>query len=419
MQPSGNNPKSFKMKTGILFFLSFIFFGALTSGAQELKKIIGDAETQTSYLFERIGRSKALWISDARNKKKPEVVSPRSVTPDGKLIMVASKDWTSGFFAGELWYLYELTGKDQWKANAEAFTAKIEHEKVNAGTHDMGFKIYCSFGNGYRLTKNGDYREVIIQSAKTLAKRFNPQTGCIRSWDHSRDKWDNPVIIDNMMNLELLFEASKLTNDPTYSKIAVSHANTTMKNHYRPDYSSWHIVDYDSITGKVLKKTTHQGFNNESAWSRGQAWGLYGFTMCYRETKDKKYLEQAEKIAGFILNHPNLPKDLIPYWDFNAPDIPNVPRDASAGAITASALYELSLYSGQGKHYLEIADQITKNLTMGYRSPVGQNEGFILIHSTGSKPSESEVDVPLNYADYYYLEALLRQKNLHEKKSLF
>jgi hypothetical protein len=407
------------MKSGILLLLTLFCFGTLDGVAQNLKNIVSDAEKQTTFLFDQINETKATWINDAQNKKKPEVVSPRSMTPDGKLSMVAAKDWTSGFFPGELWYLYELTGKDQWKAQAEAFTAKIENDKLNGGTHDMGFKIYCSFGNGYRLINNEAYRAVIVQSAITLAKRFNPKTGCIRSWDHSRDKWDNPVIIDNMMNLELLFEASKMTKSQSFYKIAVSHANTTMKNHFRPDFSSWHVVDYDSITGKILKKTTHQGFSNESAWARGQAWAVYGYTMCYRETKDPIYLVQAEKIAGFILNHPNLPKDLIPYWDFNAPNIPNEPRDASAGAIIASALDELSLYSKEGKKYKNIADKITQNLTSDYRSPYGQNNGFILLHSTGSKPSQSEVDVPLNYADYYYVEALLRQKKLNENKSLF
>jgi unsaturated chondroitin disaccharide hydrolase len=407
------------MKSGILLLLTLFYLGTLDGVAQNLKNIVSDAEKQTTFLFDQINESKTAWINDVQNKKKPEVVSPRSLTPDGQLSMVAAKDWTSGFFPGELWHLYELTGKDQWKVQAEVFTAKIENEKLNGGTHDMGFKIYCSFGNGYRLTNNEAYRAVIVQSAITLSKRFNPKTGCIRSWDHSRDKWDNPVIIDNMMNLELLFEVSKMTKSQSFYNIAVSHANTTIKNHFRPDFSSWHVVDYDSITGKILKKTTHQGFSNESAWARGQAWAVYGYTMCYRETKDPKYLTQAEKIAGFILNHPNLPKDLIPYWDFNASNIPNEPRDASAGAIIASALYELSLYSKEGKKYKNIADKMTQSLTSDYRSPYGQNKGFILLHSTGSKPSQSEVDVPLNYADYYYLEALLRQKKLNENKSLF
>jgi unsaturated chondroitin disaccharide hydrolase len=213
-----------------------------------------------------------------------------------------------------------------------------------------------------------------------------------------------------MMNLELLFAATKLTGDSTFYKIAVRHANTTMKNHFRADYSSYHVIDYDSITGNVRKKNTHQGFNHESAWSRGQAWGLYGYTMCYRETKDKAYLEMAEKIAGFILKNPNLPSDMVPYWDFNSPGIPDEPRDVSAAAIIASALYELSGYSKDCSYYLKSAGKILKNLTDKYRAPIGSSHGFILLHSTGNKPAKSEIDVPLNYADYYYLEALLRSE---------
>ena len=222
-----------------------------------------------------------------------------------------------------------------------------------------------------------------------------------------------------MMNLELLFSATHLTGDSSFYKIAVSHANTTMKNHFRNNYSSFHVVDYDTITGNVVKKTTHQGFSNESAWARGQAWGLYGFTMCYRETKNKAFLTQAEKIADFICKNPTLPKDMVPYWDFNAPGIPNEPRDASAAAVMASAFYELSLYSTQGMYFRSIADNITNSLTTNYRSAIGENKGFILIHSTGSKPMNGEVDVPLNYADYYYLEALLRSEKPKAKKPIF
>jgi unsaturated chondroitin disaccharide hydrolase len=350
---------------------------------------------------------------------KTELVSPRTLDSSGNLKLVASRDWTSGFFPGELWFFYEYTKKDEWKKWAKSFTANIEREKTNAGTHDMGFKIYCSFGQGYRLTKDPHYKDVIIESAKTLSTRFNKKAGVIRSWDHHKEQWAYPVIIDNMMNLELLFAATKLSGDSSFYKIAVSHANTTMKNHYRADNSSYHVVDYDTATGQVRVKQTAQGYADESAWSRGQSWGLYGFTMCYRFTHDKKYLAQAEHIASFILDHPNLPKDLVPYWDYDAPNIPNEQRDASAAAVMASALYELSTYSANGKKYKETADKIVQNLTNYYRSPVGENKGFILLHSTGSKPANGEVDVPLIYADYYYLEALLRMKKLNEGKKLF
>jgi len=376
----------------------------------DTKKIFDDAAKQSALMIDETAKAK---------NGKPELVSPRTLDSTGNLKLVNSRDWTSGFFPGDLWFLYEYTGKKEWKQQAESFTANIEREKTNGGTHDMGFKIYCSVGNGYRLTKDPHYKEVLIESAKTLSTRFNKKAGVIRSWDHHKEQWAYPVIIDNMMNLELLFAATKLTGDSSFYKIAVTHANTTMKNHYRPDNSSYHVVDYDTATGNIRAKQTAQGYADESAWARGQSWGLYGYTMCYRFTKNKKYLEQAEKIAAFLLNHPNLPKDLVPYWDYNAPNIPNEERDASAAAILASGLYELSTYSKNGKLYKEKANAIVESLTNNYRSPIGGNKGFILLHSVGSKPGKSEVDVPLSYGDYYYLEAVFRSKKLKEKKSLF
>jgi unsaturated chondroitin disaccharide hydrolase len=381
--------------------------------AQDIKlpTVFADAEKQTHLMLEEIpkAKSKGSGATGATpGSETQELVSPRTLD-SGKLKLVSSRDWTSGFFPGELWFLYEYTGKQEWKSEAEKYTSNIEREKTNGGTHDMGFKVYCSFGTGYRLTKDPHYKDVIIQSAKTLATRFNPVAGVIKSWDN-RTKWKYPVIIDNMMNLELLFAATQLTGDSSFYKIAVSHANTTMKNHYRGDFTSYHVLDYDTVTGKVLQKTTHQGYADESAWARGQAWGLYAFTMCYRFTNDKKYLKQAENIAAVMMLHKNFPKDFVPYYDYDDPAIPNVPRDASAAAVMASALLELSRYSKKGKSYQAIASTIIKNLTNAYRSPIGGNKGFILLHSTGSKPSNSEVDVPLSYADYYYLEALLRLK---------
>jgi hypothetical protein len=215
-----------------------------------------------------------------------------------------------------------------------------------------------------------------------------------------------------MMNLELLFAATRLTGDSSFYKVAVTHANTTMRNHFRSDFSSYHVIDYDTATGKPIGKSTHQGYADSSAWARGQAWALYGYTMCYRETKNPAYLIQAEQIAGFILNHPRLPMDKIPYWDFDVPGINNEPRDASAAAIIASALYELSKYSKKGKEYSRTADHIIGSLTQSYRVAAGSKKGFILLHSTGHKPANGEVDVPIIYADYYYIEALLRKRAL-------
>jgi len=346
-----------------------------------------------------------------------DAVTARSLNATGSLNLIPSKDWCSGFVAGSLWQAYTLTGDEALKQLAAEFTKPLEQEKFNGKTHDMGFKMFCSFGQGYQITKDTLYRNILIQSAKTLSTRFNEKVGAIRSWDHNQDKWQFPVIIDNMMNLELLFWASKETGDQRFYDIAVKHANTTLTNHFRSDNSSHHVIGYDTLTGKVLQKNTHQGLSHESAWSRGQAWGLYGYTMCYRETKMESYLQQAEKIAAYILNHPNLPKDKIPYWDFDAPASPQTPRDASAAAVTASALFELAQYVPAKKaYYLQSAEAILSSLEQNYASKEGENKGFLLGHSTGSFPSKTEVDVPINYADYYYLEALGRQLDSRRNK---
>jgi unsaturated chondroitin disaccharide hydrolase len=359
-----------------------------------------DAEQQMGYLLDEVK------VTDTAGG----LTSPRTFE-NGKFTMVKSGDWTSGFFSGILWFLYDYTRDDKWLKQAQIYTAKLTKEQYNQSTHDLGFMIYCSFGNGYRLTGDTNYRRVIIQAAKSLSTRFNAKAGVIRSWDHG--KWTYPVIIDNMMNLELLFEATKLTGDSSFYKIAVTHANTTMINHYRPDHSSYHVVDYNPETGAVIQKNTAQGYSDESAWARGQAWGLYGYTMCYRETHDKRYLYLARDVAKFILTNPNLPKDLVPYWDYNDPSIPNVPRDVSAAAITASALFELSGYS-PNNDYKQKANMILTSLSNAYKAPLNSNGDFILLHSTGHKPAKSEIDVPIIYADYYYLEALLRS-NMTDK----
>ncbi|CCH01047.1 glycosyl hydrolase family 88 [Fibrella aestuarina BUZ 2] len=398
--------------TTLLRTTAFLLTILLTSAflpTRLLKSLFEQAEQQTRLMLREVG-------TVTQPAGKPALVSPRTLTADGSLQAVPARDWTSGFFPGELWYLYEYTGKAEWADQARQFTARLESEKTNAGTHDMGFKLYCSYGNGYRLTRDPAYKTVLVEAARTLAKRFKPTAGIIRSWDHHKEQWQCPVIIDNMMNLELLFAATRLTGDSSFYKMAVSHAQMTLKNHYRPDNSSYHVVDYDTLTGQVLKKNTHQGFNDESAWARGQAWGLYGFTLCYRETKDPAFLKQAQAIARYMLDHPRMPADLVPYYDFDAPGIPNEPRDVSAAAIMASAFYELSTYV-PGSAYRTKADQVITNLAKTYASPIRQNHGFLLLHSTGAKTFER--DVPLIYADYYYLEALLRAKKLGEKKALF
>ena len=349
-------------------------------------------------------------------KDKPDLL-PRTIDTTGKLVTARSGWWTSGFFPGSLWYLYQYSKDEKIKDFAAMMTARIEKEKNNTGTHDLGFMLYCSFGNGLKVSDNESYNDILLTGAKSLITRFRPKNGCIQSWN-SRKGWQCPVIIDNMMNLELLMWAFKKSGDSTYYKICVSHSDTTMKNHFRPDFSSYHVVSYDTITGKVEKKQTSQGAADESAWARGQAWGLYGYTVMYRETKLERYLNQAIHIADFMINHPDLPADKIPYWDFNAPGIPDAKRDASAGAVMASALIELSGYvqPETGKKYLSVAETQLRSLASpAYLAKIGTNGNFILLHSVGSIPGKSEVDVPLTYADYYFIEALLRYKQLIQK----
>lgn len=336
---------------------------------------------------------------------------PRTFDNNGKLLTSDVKWWTSGFFPGTLWYLYESTKNPILKQQAENFSERIKGEQFTTDNHDVGFMINCSYGNAYRLDPKSEYKTIIVNAAKSLATRFNPKIGLIRSWDWG--KWQFPVIIDNMMNLELLFNAFRLTGDSSFYKIAVSHASVTLKNHFRPDVSCYHVLSYDTITGLPESKGTWQGYSDASAWARGQAWALYGYTVVYRETKDPKFLNHAIRIADFLLNHPRMPKDLITYWDFDAPNIPNESRDASTASIMCSALIELSDYvnDDNAKRYMNFAKrQLITLSSPRYLAEKGEYGNFILKNSVGSMPHKSEVDVPLTYADYYFVEAMSRYK---------
>ncbi|MFP4288689.1 MAG: glycoside hydrolase family 88 protein [Bacteroidales bacterium] len=339
----------------------------------------------------------------------PDSVLPRTFQGD-TMIYSNIYWWTSGFYPGSLWYLYEHTGDETFLNEALKRTLLLDPVKNVTNDHDVGFMLYCSYGNGLRITGNEDYADVLLRGAASLSTRYNPVVGCIKSWDWS-DKWQYPVIIDNMMNLELLMWAHQESSNNQYEKISLDHSFTTLENHYREDHSCYHVVDYDPETGEVLEKVTHQGYSDESAWARGQSWGFYGFTMMYREAKDPAFLEKAENIANFLLNHPNMPEDNIPYWDFDASNIPDALRDASASAIMASALLELSTFTeGESSDfYFRSAEKILATLSEDqYLAEPGENGNFILKHSVGHLPGDSEVDVPLTYADYYFIESLMR-----------
>jgi len=344
----------------------------------------------------------------------PENRFPKTYHANGdRLETSGSEWWCSGFYPGSLLYLYDKNGDKALLTEAERIMEVLEKEKYNTTTHDLGFMMFCSFGNALEIAPKEEYKDILIQSAKSLSTRFDETTGVIKSWDSKEG--DFLVIIDNMMNLELLFWATQETGDSTYYDIAITHADNTTKNHFRDDYSSYHVVNYNPKTGAVNQKRTAQGYADDSAWARGQAWGLYGYIVMYRFTKDQKYLDQAVNIAEFILNHPNMPEDKIPYWDFDAPNIPDALRDSSAGAIMASALLELSQYVGQEKSNKYISNAETMLATLAspeYLAEPNTNGGFLLKHGVGHIPENSEVDVPLTYGDYYFIEAIRRYKAL-------
>lgn len=353
---------------------------------------------------------------------------PRTMNENNKLVIKGLEEWTTGFFPGSLWYLYELTNDNKWKESAEEWTNTLKPLKSFTKHHDLGFMMYCSYGNAERLATKPEYKSILIESANSLSTRFNSQIQSIKSWNgfkpwNSSTTYRFPVIIDNMMNLEMLFYASRVSGNKKYYDIAVKHADTTLKNHFRDDFSTYHLVSYDSITGNVLSKNTAQGYSDNSTWARGQAWAIYGFTMTYRETKEKRFLDAAINAADIYIN--NLPEDLIPYWDFNvgmdgytpgersyAAKFQEKLRDASAAAITCSALFELGELSGN-LSYTEKAIRMLHTLaSTKYRAELGANANFLIEHCVGSIPHKSEMDKPLVYADYYFLEALVRYKNL-------
>lgn len=373
------------------------------------------SETPVSFdAGQRLAALSARMVKDLPSIPVDSTAIPRTFE-EGAVKGTPSKSWTSGFFPGMLWQLYASSEDPALKAAAEQWQAFVAKEQYDGGTHDLGFKVFCSFGSGWRATGSEVYQDVFVTAAKTLCTRYNEKIGAIRSWDHHADVWQFPVIIDNMMNLEMLFEATRVTGDSLYHQVAEQHALTTLQNHFREDNSSWHVVSYDTLTGAVEKKNTHQGYSHESAWSRGQAWGIYGYAMAYEYTQRPEFLAQAEKIADYIFQHPALPDDLIPYWDYDAPNIPDEPRDVSAATVTASGLFNLAKFVPQkAAQYRTWANTILANL----EKPIYQTDvpPFFLQHSVGSIPGKFEMDAPIIYADYYYVEALRRSVEAQQTK---
>ena len=382
-----------------IFAIGAVVAALVSCGRQE------SMEELTDRVFDRAVHQFVLMDSNLGEKE-----CPRTIDPDGNLVKTDSKWWCCGFYPGSLWYAYEYTGNGQMKSLAEKHTRSLLLDEIRKD-HDLGFIVWCSFGNAFRLTGDETYKPMIEGAAAILAARYSPVTRTIRSWNYPLEY---QVIIDNMMNLELLEEASKMFGCDSLANIARTHANTTMENHFRDDYTSYHLVCYDMEDGSVAQKRTVQGYADESAWARGQAWALYGYTMMYRESGDERYLRQAVNVADMIL--PYLPEDGVPYWDFNDPKIPDTYRDASAGAVMASAFVELSTFvtdRSKARAYRKQAEKILRTFASEeYLCAEDECQGFLLKHSVGNLPKNSEVDVPLTYADYYFLEALIRYSRL-------
>lgn len=399
-----------KKNIGALLFVSLMATSSAWSGNREnmllIRKSIGNAEKQIGNELKAIERS-------------GKMLNPVTLTKDNRVYYCDYEDWRSGFFPGSLWYMYELTGNEFWSRKANAFTQIVRKAQYLTSHHDVGFIINSSFGNSLRLTGNRADTSVIITAARSLLTRFHPAAGVIQSWDvtrgwQSQRGWECPVIIDNMMNLEMMFNATRLSGDSVFFRAAVSHADCTLRNQFRADGSCYHVVDYSLSDGRVRHRQTAQGYADESIWSRGQAWAIYGYVMCHRFTGYQRYLEQAIRTFRMMKNHPAMPADCIPYWDMSAPGIPDEPRDVSAAAVMASALYELcTIDLKNAVEYKAYADKIMTSLASDkYTAKPGQNGNFILMHSVGSIPHNNEIDKPLNYADYYYLEALVRKARL-------
>lgn len=345
---------------------------------------------------------------------------PRSIRPDDTLVTMKSDDWPSGFFPGNLWFLHEYDSSAKWKGKALGYTVKLEPIRHFKEHHDGGFMLSCSYGNALRLSRDESQRAVLRDAAAALTTRYVSALGMIRSWDSK--PYTCPVIIDNMMNLEPLVWAAKNGGDPKLRDIAISHADQTLKHHFSHDGSAYHVVDYDPETGWVHAYHANQGADVRTPWARGQAWAIYGFTMMFRETGKPEYLAKATTLAEFCMAHPNLLKDKVPNWDYSIPPGDDVPRDASAATVMASALIELSQLAPDGGKFLNFArEQLLTLASPAFLAEPGTNCGLLLTRSTGHLPKQSEINVPLVYADYYFLEALLRHRSVatHTKRTSF
>jgi unsaturated chondroitin disaccharide hydrolase len=377
-------------------------------GAEQSGRL--DVNRELNYCYSRVKRT----LKEIGNTNRMPKNMADSLN-SWKTADVSIGEWTVGFWPGILWYNYENTQSPTNADIARCYTALLEPlAKEPAYDHDLGFQLFCSYGNAYRLTGDEYYKRILLSAADTLATLFNPKAGTILSWPRNVNFYGgHNTIIDNMVNLEMLFWASKNGGGKDLYDIAVKHAETTLKNGFRTDGGCYHVAVYDTVDGHFIKGVTHQGYADNSLWARGQAWAIYGYTMVYRETGDKKFLRFAEKVTDLYLSR--LPEnEYVPYWDFDAPNIPDEPRDASAAAITASALLELSQLEDNEtkseKYRTAAINMLVELSSEKYQS--GTAKPSFLLHSTGHYPNGSEIDASIIYADYYYMEALIRYKSI-------
>ena len=419
MRNNLNPPKNQQFTLKSIFFIGLLIFTVGCKNSKEKDITVAEKEV-TIDLNQQINDCETQ-LEIAVPKLTDLTKHPRLIETDGtewKEVTNNELIWTSGFYPGILWYAYDLTADEKWKNEAIKRTEVFEDYKSITAHHDIGFMMFPAYGKGYEIGGKKEYKDILLTSAESLSTRFNPKVGTIRSWSNKmHPRWQQHItIIDNMLNLELLFWAAKHGGDSKYYDIAVKHAETTMKNHFRSDLTSWHVIEYDSISGAVLNRHTKQGYADDSRWSRGQAWGVYGYTMVYKETKDKKFLDFAQKITDKYLSL--LPEDMVPCWDFDVANDPKEEKDASAAAIVASALLDLSTFvesKEDQQRYYNAAIKMLKSLGSDKYSGVGKTDSFLL-HSIGAKSLGHEIDVALIYADYYYIEALSRLQKMQEKK---
>ena len=409
------------MKT-ILLSLTISLSAICSIGAQTL-----DADKQLAYCHQQVGKAlKSLQPYDYN-------MMPRNILKGQtrwNCRKAKAQEWCSGFWAGILWMDYgcmqgagskeKEAGRKEIRKAAEGYTQAMTFlEKEPVFDHDLGFLVINSFLKGYEQTGNDEYKRIALVAADSLATIFNAKVGTIASWPrHIKTYGGHNTIMDNMMNLELLFWAAENGGSPLLKDIAISHATTTMRNHFRPDGSCYHVAVYDTLTGDFIRGVTHQGYADHSMWARGQSWAIYGYTMVYRYTHDPIFLSFAQKVTDIYLKRlRETSDDMVPLWDMDDPRGIEAPKDASAACIVASALLELSQYldGWRGKTYRDAAEKMLTDLSTEKYQSRDRNVAF-LMHSTGHHPANSEIDASIIYADYYYIEALSRLKALNERR---